>query len=146
VSIFFSHYFFFQYPYAFFLLQANKELVLSPGRETIAHVDVKQKRKESDDSLRRSVAYKRRKVELKQQKQSKLTTVEMREGICYQTAIDVTGCSAESTEEIPPPLQPVVQNPLPAIVQQILAQIGHNCSFRDKSMKFGTDNHEDLFQ
>jgi hypothetical protein len=49
---------------------------------------------------------------VKQLTKSEFFTMEMHEGILYQRAMDVTGCSAESAEEIPTPLQPVVQNPL----------------------------------
>ena len=47
-------------------------------------------------------------------KQKKVTTLELREGLTYETAVDDTGYTAESIEEIPPPPSPVQQVPLPA--------------------------------
>ena len=44
----------------------------------------------------------------------KSSTLEMREGITYQTGVDVTGFPSESLEEIPPPPIPVLQLPLPS--------------------------------
>ena len=40
----------------------------------------------------------------------------MREGLSYKTAVDVAGYSAECTEEIPPPMQPIVQQALPQLL------------------------------
>ena len=44
----------------------------------------------------------------------------MREGFSYKTAVDVAGNSAESTQEIPPPMQPLVQRALP---QQLYTRV-----------------------
>ncbi|XP_061176202.1 uncharacterized protein LOC133185163 [Saccostrea echinata] len=96
-----------------YLLQTHEELSLSPGRQTERHVSIQKKRKEREDSLRRTVAHKRRRNELKHSSQNKTTTTEMREGLSYKTAVDLAGYSSESTEEIPSPMQPVEQTPLP---------------------------------
>ena len=101
-------------------MQTNEDLALSPGSHTVKHVSRTKKRKARTDSLRRSVTYKRRRYELKNSHQNKTTTTEMREGLSYETAVDVAGYSAESTEEIPPPMQPPVQRALP---QQLYTRV-----------------------
>ena len=102
-------------------MQTNEDLALSPGSHTVKHVSrtKKRKRKARPDSLSRSVTYKRR-YELKKSPQNKTTTTEMREGFSYKTAVDVAGNSAESTQEIPPPMQPLVQRALP---QQLYTRV-----------------------
>lgn len=49
---------------------------------------------------------------MKQKK--KVTTLELRAGLTYQTAVDVADYPAESIHEIPPPPLPIHQLPLPA--------------------------------
>ena len=44
----------------------------------------------------------------------------MREGISYKTAVDIAGYSVESTEEIPPPMQQIVQK---ALSQQLYTRV-----------------------
>ena len=51
---------------------------------------------------------------MKNKQQRKITNLELREGLAYQTAVDVAGYSAESIQEIPPPPLPIQQMPMPA--------------------------------
>lgn len=49
---------------------------------------------------------------MKQKK--KVPIVELRDGLKYQTAVDVTDYPAESIDKIPPPPSPIDQLPLPS--------------------------------
>ena len=101
-------------------MQKNEDLALSSGSYTVKHVSRTKKRMTRTDSLRRSVTYKRRRYELKNSHQNKTTTTEMREGLSYKTSVDVAGYSTESNEEIPPPIQPLVQR---ALRQQLYSRV-----------------------
>ena len=64
--------------------------------------------------MKSTPSYKRRRVELNTKQQRKISNLELREGLTYQTAVDDAGYSAESIQEIPPPLLSIQQMPLPA--------------------------------
>ena len=50
----------------------------------------------------------------KTKQQKKIPSLELREGLTNQAAVDVVGYSAESIQGIPPPPLPIQQMPLPA--------------------------------
>ena len=67
----------------------------------------KQKKRQREESLKSTPSYNRRRVELKTKQQRKITSVELREGLTYQTTFDDTGYSAEFIQEIHPPPLPI---------------------------------------
>lgn len=78
------------------VFQANERLFLSPGKQTAAYIERKNRKRQREENLKTTPSFKKRRVNLKMKQKKKVTTLELREGLTYQTAVDVTDYPTES--------------------------------------------------
>lgn len=80
------------------VFQANERLFLSPGKQTAAYIERKNRKRQREENLKTTPLFKKKRVNLKMKQKKKVTTstLKLKERLTYQTAVDVTDYPAES--------------------------------------------------
>lgn len=79
-----------------------ENLLLSPGKNTSLYIEKASRKREYQKDFKSSVAFKRRRRELKSSASKEVSTSEIKEGATYEPAIDLShSLQAEHMQEIP---------------------------------------------
>nr|XP_022319171.1 uncharacterized protein LOC111121963 [Crassostrea virginica] len=105
------------------LIEVYEGLSLSPGKHTAIHVQRMNKKRENDSVRQKGVAFKRRRLELKNAKSTQVFTSEIKEGTMYQSGVDLSNDDITSFEEIPDHVS------IPNSTSLVTVDPTPNCSF-----------------
>lgn len=95
------------------LSKVYENLLLSPGKNTQSFLERASNQRNYNQKVKSSIAYKKRRYELKSSTAKQVSTAEIKEGAIYKSGVDLN-TSEDSIEEIPDATQP----PTPRLVDE----------------------------
>lgn len=95
------------------LSKVYENLLLSPGKNTQSFLERASNKRKYNQKVKSSIAYKKRRYELKSSTAKQVSTAEIKEGATYKSGVDLNP-SADSIEEIPDATLP----PTPRLVDE----------------------------